>query len=229
MSEAPQDWVSVRAIAWVLDDAPCPTKLMPALLAIARACDEDGRGSCLAVSVIAQQIGKSPAQARRDIARLRGLDLITLGDQRLVEHVPEHVRPVVYNVALHVVGPKPVSPSRNPSGFGVQPPVIDAADRPPRRRRGKMSAAKRAGVLGAGACTYCGGDEDYLVVDHVVPVARGGTDRRDNLAPACWPCNTEKGALLVEEWAAKRIAKGRPWPPEPRKAPKRINGSQGGA
>lgn len=30
-------------------------------------------------------------------------------------------------------------------------------------------------------------------VEHLVPRANGGTDHMNNLVPACWPCNLEKG------------------------------------
>ncbi len=94
--------------------------------------------------------------------------------------------------------------------------TVSAEPHPGHRCRGRVSRTRRAAILRAGACHYCGGDEDDLVVDHVIPVAQGGTDQDDNLVAACWPCNTEKAALLVEEWAARRIAAGKPWPPTPR-------------
>lgn len=45
-------------------------------------------------------------------------------------------------------------------------------------------------------CRYCGAspsDGIRLVVDHIVPVADGGTDDWDNLAAACHECNAGKG------------------------------------
>jgi 5-methylcytosine-specific restriction endonuclease McrA len=41
-------------------------------------------------------------------------------------------------------------------------------------------------------------------IDHVVPLARGGTHAPDNLVVACRSCNSSRGAKLVSEW------KGRP-------------------
>jgi hypothetical protein len=41
-------------------------------------------------------------------------------------------------------------------------------------------------------CVYCG-STDELVVDHIKPVADGGSDDQDNLATACRPCNEGKG------------------------------------
>lgn len=40
-------------------------------------------------------------------------------------------------------------------------------------------------------CVYCGNPAKE--VDHVVPVAQDGTDRIDNLVPACRRCNRRKG------------------------------------
>jgi hypothetical protein len=43
------------------------------------------------------------------------------------------------------------------------------------------------------ACAYCGATNLPLQVEHIVPRARGGTDRIANLALACEPCNVAKG------------------------------------
>jgi len=50
-------------------------------------------------------------------------------------------------------------------------------------------------------CTYCGAtpDEGELHIDHVVPVALGGTDIAQNLTTACAPCNTGKGSTSPSE------------------------------
>lgn len=46
-------------------------------------------------------------------------------------------------------------------------------------------------------CHYCGGapPDVTLVVDHILPVALGGTDTADNLVTACSECNAGKGAM----------------------------------
>jgi hypothetical protein len=124
-------WVSMAAVAWVIDDAPVPANLAWTLLVIARRCDANGRGSYQSIETIAEKAGKSPQQARRDVVRLHGLGLLKLGDQSLVEHLPVGRRPTVYDVALTVKGPKPSRASRNKSGLrtdrtppmGGTPPV----------------------------------------------------------------------------------------------------------
>jgi hypothetical protein len=40
-------------------------------------------------------------------------------------------------------------------------------------------------------CRYCGAPASH--VDHVIPIARGGTDQESNLVAACVNCNLEKG------------------------------------
>lgn len=31
-------------------------------------------------------------------------------------------------------------------------------------------------------------------IEHIQPLSRGGTDERENLTLACWPCNQERGS-----------------------------------
>lgn len=50
-------------------------------------------------------------------------------------------------------------------------------------------------------CLYCGSQAGPFDVDHIVPVASGGSDHPENLACACAPCNRSKGAKSLEEWA----------------------------
>ena len=50
-------------------------------------------------------------------------------------------------------------------------------------------------------CVYCGvdGRMTRLVLDHRVPLARGGLDIPENLVTACEPCNSGKGARPLDE------------------------------
>lgn len=48
------------------------------------------------------------------------------------------------------------------------------------------------------ACVYCGSTVK-LVLDHLVPVNRGGDGQPDNLVTACKACNSGKAGRLVEE------------------------------
>lgn len=50
------------------------------------------------------------------------------------------------------------------------------------------------------ACVYCGAHPSETVmleVDHVHPVAEGGTNEIDNLVTACFSCNRGKGAVAL--------------------------------
>lgn len=50
-------------------------------------------------------------------------------------------------------------------------------------------------------CRYCGATaaDAPLTVDHVIPVALGGTDEPDNLVAACRPCNAGKSSAKADE------------------------------
>lgn len=48
-------------------------------------------------------------------------------------------------------------------------------------------------------CRYCGSTDD-LTIDHVTPLAHGGSNNLTNLVVACRICNSSKGARLLEEW-----------------------------
>lgn len=74
-----------------------------------------------------------------------------------------------------------------------------------------ISRTERRAVMerDGNACRYCGravllrwpirgrpGRADDLTLDHVVPLARGGSSKRDNLVVACRACNAAKGSDL---------------------------------
>ena len=40
-------------------------------------------------------------------------------------------------------------------------------------------------------CVLCGSHK-RLVIDHIHPVAKGGSNHPDNLQTLCWPCNSKK-------------------------------------
>ena len=51
-------------------------------------------------------------------------------------------------------------------------------------------------------CAYCGARDLPLQIEHIVPKARGGTDRVSNLALACEPCNRQKGTRALADFLA---------------------------
>lgn len=49
-------------------------------------------------------------------------------------------------------------------------------------------------------CAYCGKTGVPLQIEHIVPRARGGSDRVSNLTLACAPCNHKKGTQTAAEF-----------------------------
>jgi 5-methylcytosine-specific restriction endonuclease McrA len=49
-------------------------------------------------------------------------------------------------------------------------------------------------------CAYCGAEKVPLQIEHIVPRARGGSDRVSNLTIACERCNTAKGTRTATEF-----------------------------
>ena len=74
-----------------------------------------------------------------------------------------------------------------------------------RREREKARALRESAwwkaQLARGICHYCGRKfpASGLTMDHVVPVARGGTSSRGNVVPCCKDCNSAKGAKTAAE------------------------------
>lgn len=55
-----------------------------------------------------------------------------------------------------------------------------------------------------GLCAYCGTRPERLTADHVVPLARGGSNDIANIVPACLSCNASKGAKTADEFREYR-------------------------
>jgi|GEM_PF-3914025 len=75
-----------------------------------------------------------------------------------------------------------------------QPAPLERLSKPER-------IAMRAEVIAAagGRCEHCGSTE-RLTADHIVPLARGGSNHRSNFQCLCEPCNQAKGTDI---WAAR--------------------------
>ena len=69
---------------------------------------------------------------------------------------------------------------------------------------GEVSGADLESVWGDGMCAYC--PAPAATFDHVVPLERGGSNTRDNLAPCCRRCNCSKKALTPPEWERWKAA-----------------------
>lgn len=69
--------------------------------------------------------------------------------------------------------------------------------------RKSLGSKIRRDVLSGATCAACG-SPDKLVIDHVIPVSRGGLDVRENLQALCLQCNVEKGTKTMEEFRRDR-------------------------
>lgn len=56
------------------------------------------------------------------------------------------------------------------------------------------------------ACRYCHVTDVPLTLDHVVPVALGGSDKPDNLVAACQPCNAGKSSVSPEAEKVEQVS-----------------------
>ena len=54
-------------------------------------------------------------------------------------------------------------------------------------------------------CVYCGAENIPLQVEHIVPKARGGTNRVSNLTLACETCNQKKSNQTAEEFGYPKV------------------------
>jgi len=91
-------------------------------------------------------------------------------------------------------------------------PHVYAAKEQRRRTRLKNNGVylvteKEMQKMYASKCFYCK-VADATTVDHVVPIAKGGTHSIGNLLPACRPCNESKKAKLLIEWKIERARNG---------------------
>ena len=79
-------------------------------------------------------------------------------------------------------------------------PIFIARERRKARKLRQEAWWKRK--LARGTCYYC--QEHFspkaLTMDHIIPLGRGGTSIKINIASACKKCNNAKKNLLPHEW-----------------------------
>lgn len=110
-------------MAWALEDAPgVPAPLVSVLVGLANHADRDGRGAHPHIDTLAKYTRKSHRQVQRDLEKLAALGLIRLGDQRLVAHIRQDRRPVVWDLAM--------AAERDSGGEGDTPERGDTHDTP---------------------------------------------------------------------------------------------------
>ncbi len=76
-----------------------------------------------------------------------------------------------------------------------------------RRRRARPSQTTRIAMLGPNAeCSACGvgwnENEDNLTMDHIIPVAMGGSGHKNNMQVMCESCNQKKGNRIKRFYPA---------------------------
>lgn len=68
----------------------------------------------------------------------------------------------------------------------------------------KRKTNSRAPMPVATACYWCGGGFEgpcYRTREHLTPLSAGGSNKAENIAAACAPCNHSRGSTPHDEWA----------------------------
>ena len=76
------------------------------------------------------------------------------------------------------------------------PPQIKRRERAMLKRHYREWYGQLAAAVGE-RCANCGAEEK-LVLDHVIPIARGGRSQVENLQLLCAKCNRLKGVLMID-------------------------------
>jgi 5-methylcytosine-specific restriction endonuclease McrA len=95
--------------------------------------------------------------------------------------------------------------------------ILDPELADPRRIKSEREKARKLkksswwqALLNSGICHYCGQKflPSALTMDHVVPIARGGTSTKGNIVPACRECNRDKKLETPVERILKELKSG---------------------
>lgn len=73
-----------------------------------------------------------------------------------------------------------------------------------RRAAGDVALEDCQDLMANPICASCGSD-DHIEIDHILPIALGGTSERFNLQLLCRPCNRSKGCKHPDDWKGRRI------------------------
>lgn len=149
------------------------------LLAYLAHADETGSGSP-AQKELAADCGTSISTVMRANQALIAKNLITL-NRRLD---PESGDPVASHCQVHL---------DNLAALRTEP----SAKKPSNRQKVSTRVRIAVFVRDGNKCVRCGTLDD-LSLDHIQPVSRGGGNEPENLRVLCRPCNSSKGARLVE-------------------------------
>lgn len=116
--------MSLRAMLWVMNDAPAKNHAELAILyALAERADDQGRCSWPSQEWIADRARCSVRTVRRHLVAMEERGLIYRGDQRYVAHIRKDRRPIVWTVNLRAVRDvSPVMEDVEPTGQPDPPP-----------------------------------------------------------------------------------------------------------
>jgi hypothetical protein len=113
--------VSLQALLWALNDAPCEDHAaVLVLLALADNAAEDGSGAGPSIATMAQRARCSTRTVQRHLRTLEDAGLIANGDQQLVAYIRGDKRPTVYDLKMAHKRGDIVTPR---SSDGVSPPA----------------------------------------------------------------------------------------------------------
>ncbi len=95
--------MSLKAMIWVMEDAPVENQAELAILyALADRADDKGEAAYPAQEWIAHRARCDARTVRRHIKRLEERGIIKRGNPRFVEHIRKDVRPIVWDLNLHL-------------------------------------------------------------------------------------------------------------------------------
>ena len=94
--------------------------------------------------------------------------------------------------------------------FSLDPEFADPARI--KKEREKAQKLKKSQwwltLVNQGICHYCSKKftKNELTMDHIVPIARGGTSTPGNIVPACRACNQAKRLSIPAEDLLKKLS-----------------------
>jgi hypothetical protein len=96
--------MSIKCVHWALNDAPVeePVEVL-ILVAMAERAADDGTTTYQSVATIASKARISVRTCQTKLRKLEEAGIIRRGDQQHTEHLPSNRRPVVYDLAVHLV------------------------------------------------------------------------------------------------------------------------------
>ena len=103
---------------------------------------------------------------------------------------------------------------RDPDDYYILDPEFTDPKRVKKEREKAQKLRKSQwwlNLLNQGLCHYCGRKfpARELTMDHVVPIARGGTSTQGNIVPACRECNRDKKLETPAERLLKELSRER--------------------